>query len=30
VAGLERLTAGIKAPPRGAPEDLPGRWPPSA
>ena len=30
VAGLERLTAGINAPPRSAPGDLPGRWPPSA
>jgi ubiquinone biosynthesis protein COQ9 len=28
VTGLERLTAGIKAPERGAPNDLPGRWPP--
>ncbi len=29
VSGLERLTAGIKAPSRTAPADLPGRWPPA-
>lgn len=28
--GLERLAASIKAPARRAPDDLPGRWPPSA